>query len=261
MGEIVTVVDRTHAGQQWNELKVNSLNALLAHVNSDIEMGRIATEVKASCRGREWTEWMAKDAKDNPRTVRMHMAIFRASITKRLPAPDRIKLLEARADGLAIDGDSEPSGDAGGAIVQTTAADGSVESTVADEAPSVPAKPNPKDPAKPVNSEPTELDPADKAIEAKSVFRAFEKRIGELRKDIEAILPDDVALHMRTTFKSLDAHLKNAVQALKYTAPHRRCPYCNKKKGNSGCKVCKKSGWVSKGMWENFPADVKKAAE
>jgi NADH pyrophosphatase NudC (nudix superfamily) len=99
--------------------------------------------------------------------------------------------------------------------------------------------------------------------EAKKISALFARRnevislmtkISSLKGQVLKLAETD-PLFARLSTSDFQVAMDRARSALKNAAPHSICPYCRA----DGCKACHKAGWVTIGVWEAAPADMKGA--
>lgn len=72
-----------------------------------------------------------------------------------------------------------------------------------------------------------------------------------LKNAIEALAEDPAGAYLGVAQIVVD--MKNVFSALKWATPHCVCVYCE----GEGCKHCQNRGWMSKGLWDSAPDDMK----
>ena len=72
-----------------------------------------------------------------------------------------------------------------------------------------------------------------------------------LKNAIEALAEDPAGAYLGVAQIVVD--MKNVFSALKWATPHCVCVYCE----GDGCKHCQNRGWMSKGLWDSAPDDMK----
>lgn len=82
-------------------------------------------------------------------------------------------------------------------------------------------------------------------------FTRIVTELRELKNAIEALAEDPAGAYISTAQIVVD--MKNVFSALKWATPHCVCVYCE----GEGCKHCQSRGWMSKGLWDSAPDDMK----
>ena len=106
----------------------------------------------------------------------------------------------------------------------------------------------------PFEDAPIEIhDDVDTALRSEDEFKAINKQILAIEKQIERLAASGVGAKIRMNQIATD--LKNVRDAIRWAIPHKRCPYKTCK--TTGCKACNGAGWVVKDVWENIPQEIK----
>ena len=104
---------------------------------------------------------------------------------------------------------------------------------------------------------------AQAAILGAETFRQLMGDIQRLRQRVKKLADEPSGAFMAED--RIDDDLKNAWNALKFSAPNKPCCYCETGYAEgvkkAGCKACHGRGWLSRGQYDAAPEDLRKLAE
>lgn len=106
----------------------------------------------------------------------------------------------------------------------------------------------------PFDDAPIEIhDDVDTALRSEEAFKAINKQILAIEKQIEQLAASKIGSKVRMNQIATD--MKNVRDAIRWAIPYQRCPYRTCK--TTGCKACNGEGWVVKDVWENIPKEIR----
>lgn len=92
------------------------------------------------------------------------------------------------------------------------------------------------------------------ALDAVGTFKTLSAKAGALLQEIEDLSATDVGAFLLQDMSHVVASVETIRRCLKFDAPYADCVMCTQ----TGCKVCRNTGWVPKLVWDALPEANKK---
>lgn len=106
-------------------------------------------------------------------------------------------------------------------------------------------------PAKPTTEDPLQATIKEGAAE----FKELISTVRRLRREIKKLSKSPTGTFLHVGWAKLDQDLDRLLGAIKFSAPHATCVYCN----GDGCKMCHDGGWLSLAVHNAAPESMKGA--
>lgn len=111
----------------------------------------------------------------------------------------------------------------------------------------------------PRSSTPAVPPEAQVALDAIPEFKALVNAIRAAKKEGERLANKPGGEELATRWRSIESHLHNAAEMVKFSAPYVVCPYMPN--CEVGCKTCKKRKWIDRTIFDALPVAIKESVK